>query len=105
MNLDARDLSGVAQPDVLPGLAGIARLVEPDARRDVAGRARAAGAAVDDVRVRLGDRDRADRRGFEVAVRDVRPRRARVDGTPDASAGAAHVVQLLIAGDAGDGRY
>ena len=105
VNADAPDLAAVGQADVRPGLAGVGRLVDPVARRQVAAQARLAHADVDDVRIRLRDGDRADRSGPEEAVRDVAPGHAGVVGLPDAAAGRAHVVDERLAGDAGDRRH
>ena len=50
------------EADVRPGLAGVGRLVDAVAGHDVAADARFAHADVDDVGIRFGDGDRADRR-------------------------------------------
>ncbi len=58
------DRAGVAQADVLPGLAAIERLVNPVAVRNVSAKASFARAHVNDIRVRLRDRQAADRGAF-----------------------------------------
>ena len=72
--------------------------------RDVAADRHLAAAGVDDVRVRLGDGDGADR-AAEEAVGDVLPGAAAVGRLPDAAAGAAEVVGVAVAGQAGDGGH
>ena len=71
------------EADVRPGLAGVGRLVDAVARHDVAADARLAHADVDDVGVRFGDGDGADRRARDLAVGDRRPasRRRRSSST------------------------
>ena len=75
------------EADVRPRLAGVGGLVDAVARHDVAADARLAHADEDDVGVRLGDRDRADRRAVDLAVGDRRPRAAAVGRLPQAAAG------------------
>src|SRR5258708_23163255 len=58
---DGADVRGVAQTQVLPGPAGIEGLVYAVAIGDVAARAGLAGADIDDVVIRVGDRDRSNR--------------------------------------------
>ena len=79
--------SEFVEADVRPGLAGVGRLVDAVARHDVAADARLAHADVDDVGVRFGDGDRADRRARDLAVGDRRPVRAAVGRLPEAAAG------------------
>ena len=91
--------AGVAQADVLPRLAGVGGLVHADAGRDVAARARRPGADVDHVRDRIGATaiapiEPASKKPSEMFVQVVP---ASV-GPPHAAAGAAHVVELLVAG-------
>ena len=88
---DRAAVAGALQPDVPPGLARVGGLVDPVADDDVAAQAVGAGRNVDDVRVRIGHPDRADRPRPEVAVRDVAPVVPAVGGLPDAAAGGAHV--------------
>ena len=85
-----------ARPDELPGLAGVGRLPDAVAVRDVAAHRHLAAAGVDDVGVPVGDRDGADR-AAEEAVRDVLPGAAAVGRLPHAAAGAAEVVGVAVA--------
>ncbi len=59
-----------------------------------------ARADVDDVRVRVGHVDGADRAGAEVTVRHVDPGRAVVGRLPDAAAGRPHIKGARLLGDA-----
>ena len=73
---------GVLEADVGPFLATVHRLVDAVAGHDIAADARLAHADVNDVGVRLGDRDGANRRAGNLAVRDRRPVVAGVSGFP-----------------------
>ena len=79
------------RPDVPPGLAAVGGPVDSVTVRDVIADARLAGPHVDDVRVRLGDRDGADRARAEVPVRHVLPVDARVRRLPHAARHRAEV--------------
>src|ERR1700730_9113131 len=59
INDDGADVPRVAQTEVLPGLAGIERLVDSVAIGDVAARAGLAGTHIDDVVIRVSARDRS----------------------------------------------
>jgi len=59
---------------------------------------------IDDVGVRLGDADRADRARGDLAVADRPPEGAAVFGLPDAAARPAHVEGARLAADAADRR-
>ena len=98
---DPADLSRVGEADVLPRAAGIDRLVDAVAVREVAAEAGLAHADVDHARVRRRDRDGADRAGLHVAVGDRAPGDAAIVGLPDAAAGGAHVVDVRLTGNAG----
>ena len=89
------------EPDVRPGLAGVGRLVDAVALEHVAAQLGLAHPDVDDVRVRLGDGDRADRGGLEEAIGDGTPRQAAVGRLPQPAAGGAEVVLERPAGAAG----
>ena len=91
MDPDLRDRVGVLEADVGPGLAGVDRLVDAVAGHDVAADAGFAHADVDDVRIRFGHGDRADRRTGDQAVGDRRPLRAAVGRLPESAAGGAEV--------------
>src|SRR5258705_82343 len=84
INDDGTDVARVAQTEVLPGLAGIERLVYPVAIGDVAARAGLAGADIDDIVIRVSDRDRAYR-GDLLLVEDRLPGAAGVGALPDAT--------------------
>ena len=87
---DPRDALGVLEPDVLPVLAAVGRLVDPVADRSAVPRPRLAGADPDVLRVAGIDGHRADRlRPF--LVEDGLERRAAVDGFPHAAARRADV--------------
>src|SRR6185312_8797667 len=94
------DVRGV-QPDVLPALAAIHRLVHPLPGQEGIADVRFACADVDDLGVRWRDRDRANDVVREMAVRDVLPRLAIIEGFPDPAIGRAHVEMARLAGDAG----
>ena len=100
---DASDLLRLDESHGCPGLPRIARLVDAVTLGEVASHAGLAHAGVDDVGVRLGDGERADRAGPEVAVRHRQPGDAAVLGLPDTAARGAEVVDVGLAGDAGDG--
>src|SRR5262249_6743101 len=67
MDADAADMLGRAQPDIRPGAAGIARLVEAVAIGDVEPDLGLAGARVDDIAIGARDGDGADGRAAEKA--------------------------------------
>src|SRR6202162_3737585 len=85
MDPDPRDLTRVLQSDVLPGEPAVRRLPDPVSVRDVSADRRLPHPDVDDVRVRLRDRDRPDRPRLEVLVRNVLPVRPAVRRLPDSS--------------------
>src|SRR5205085_12488492 len=97
MDADARDVSRALQADVPPREPRVGRLPDAVAVREVASDRRLAHPRVDDVRVRLRDRDRTDGSGLEVLVRDRLPVRAAVARLPDASARSAEVVRQMVA--------
>ena len=90
------------EPDVLPGLARVAAAVDAVAGQDVAADARLAGADEDEVGVRFGHRDRADRRRRDLEVGDGVPVVAAVGGLPEAATGGAEVGFVRAALHAGD---
>ena len=73
---EARDAAGLLEAHQRPGLAGVGRLVDALADRDVAADLALAGAGPDDVRVGGGDGERADR------LRPAGRRRSRCQWTP-----------------------
>src|SRR6185503_20292601 len=104
MHADAADLHRLAQAEVRPRLAGVARAVDAVAVGHVAADAALAHAGVNDVRVRGGDRQRADRARLHLPVGHRRPARPAVRGLEDAAARGAHVEDLRLTGDAGHRR-
>src|SRR5213079_110313 len=72
------------------------RLVHAAAEDDVRSDGLAARAGVDDVRIRIGDVDRADRSGRDLSVAHREPRDAEVLRLPDAAAGGAHVEDVRL---------
>ena len=104
MDADGADLPGVVEPDELPRLAAVGRLVDAAAGGHVAAHAVGAGADVDHVRIRIGDGDRAHRSDRNLAVGDRRPGRAAVGRPEQAAAGDAHVERLRLRRHAGDRR-
>ncbi len=97
---DIGDHLAVAQSEVRPGLAGVGRLVHPVARRQVGPDDARPAADVDDVRVRRGDGDRADR-ARRLLVEERHPRGAVIGGAPDAAIVEADVEDVRLAGDTG----
>src|SRR5207245_8105107 len=69
---ESADLARVLEAHGRPGLAGLGGLINAVAVGEVATDARLAGADVDDVRVRVGDVDGADRRD-RFLVEEARP--------------------------------
>ena len=103
VHADLRDVLRVSQADLRPRLAGIGRLVDAVARRDVAADLGLARADVDDVGVRGGDGDGTDRRTGDLIVGDRLPGHAAVGGLPETAAGGAEVVLERAPGAARDG--
>ena len=95
--------SEFGEADVRPRLAGVGGLVDAVAGHDVAADARLAHADVDDVGVRVGDGDGADRRALDLTVGDRRPRRAAVGRLPEPAADGAEVGLARPAFHAGHG--
>src|SRR5438046_677124 len=101
---DRGDLSRAVEAQVLPGLAGIDRLVDAVAFVDAAAGDQVAHADVDHVSVGGGDFEGADRgRGGDV-VEDRRPGFADAGGFPDAAEGEADVEDAGLADGARDRR-
>ena len=103
MDADAGDVPGVLEPQVFPGGARVVRAVYAVAVGEVDADAGLAHAGVYDVGVGLGDGDRSDRRGIEVAVGDVLPVCSAVGGLPYAAAYRAEVEDARVDGITGDG--
>ena len=82
---DLADVPGVVEPEVHPAPPPVGGAVDPVAMGDVAADGALARAGPDDVRVGVGHRERAHRRGVQVPVAHVRPGDAGVPGLPDAA--------------------
>src|SRR5262249_19144531 len=100
---DSRDAIGIFEPDVRPGFAAVVAAVHPVAERGVVARILFAGADIDDVGIRRGELDRADRDDVLV-VEDRLPGRAAVGRFEDAAVGARYVEAEWIPGHADDHR-
>ena len=96
MDADAGDRLRLAEADVRPRLAGVGRLIQAVAGQDVAADARLAHPEEDDVGVRFGHGDRADRRALDLTVGDGCPRLAAVDRLPQPAADRARVRDLRL---------
>ena len=101
---DSSDLARVGQAGVLPCPAGIDRLVDTVAVREVAADIGLAHTDVNDVRIRRRNRNRTDRPGFHVPVCHRIPRDAGIVCFPDPATGGTHVVDQRLTRDAGNGR-
>src|ERR1700727_753875 len=86
----------VFQSDWLPSLAAVGRLIDAVAVRNIAAQTGLSGANVDDIRIRLGNRDGADRRDHRL-VGEGLPGHAAVGGAPHASGNTAEIVGEGIA--------
>ena len=103
VDADGGDLAHVAEADETPGLSGVGGLVEAAPDRDIGADLRGAGAGVNDFGAGEGDVDGPHGAGRNLAIGDVTPGVAGVDGFPDSAACRAHVIREGIRGDAGDG--
>src|SRR5712691_3572943 len=103
MHANARNLSRVFQPRVLPGLPTISRFVNAVTVRDVAADWRFAHADIDRVRIRIRQTNRADRtRAENRSVADRLPIDAAVDRLPNTAARAAEIKNHWLGRDARD---
>src|SRR5262249_36954180 len=98
------DLLRLVESDVRPALAAVGRLVHAVALRDVGAHVGFAGADVDHVRIRLRDRERADR-ADRLRVEDRLPRSSGVVRFPHSAVDAAEVEMLRLAWDSTDSEY
>ena len=98
---DVRDLLAVAEAEMRPRPAGVGRLVNPVADRQVGPREPFAAPDVHDVGIGRRDGDRSDRAGGLV-VEDRRPRAAEVGCLPHAAVHRADVEDVRVARDAGN---
>ncbi len=92
-----------SQAEMRPRLAGVGRLVDAVAGREVGPDDAAAGADVDDVRIGRRDGDRADRSG-RLAIEERLPVRAVVGRAPDAAVVEADVEDVRLARHAATAR-
>ena len=99
---DAADAAGLVQTHARPRLAGVHRLVDAVADRDMAANPRLARSGPDDVRIGRRNGERADRLR-RLLVEDLLPVDAAVDGLRDAARRAACIVHERIARNADDG--
>ena len=99
---DVGNLLAVAEAEMRPRLAGVGRLVDAVADRQIGAGEPFAAADVDDVRVRRRDRDRADRSGGLV-VEDRRPRPPEVGRLPHPAVYRAGIEDVRLRRHAGDG--
>ena len=99
---DLRNLLRVAQPQVPPRLAAVGGLVDAVAGGEVGPLQALAAAHVDDVGIRRGDRDGADRAG-RLAVEDGRPGPAVIVGPPHASVHRSDVEEAGLSRHSGGG--
>ena len=102
--MDADFGKGVRVPeaDIGPLLSAVCRFVDAVAGHDIAADARLAHADVDDVRVRVGNRDGADRGAGDLAVSDRGPVVAGVGRLPQAATNRAEVGLARPSLDAGN---
>ena len=84
-------IARLLEPHMRPRLAGIGGFINAFADDDVASQSVRAGAHVNNVRVRVGNPDRADRARGEVTIGDGMPMDPVILGLPDAAADRPHV--------------
>ncbi len=104
MHNHAADVPRIAQPDVLPGLAGIGGFVDSVTVGDVAAQAGLAAAHVDGVGVGGRHGDGADG-GSGLLVEHRLPIGAAVSGLPHAARCAAEIVRIGVARNSGDRQH
>src|SRR5262249_19489608 len=104
MNNDPANMAGIAEPNVLPALAGVGGLENSVAFHDVAANTGFAGTGEDDVRVRLRDRNVAHR-GDLFFVGNRFPRRAAIGGLPNTASHRPEVESGRVAGSARDRQH
>ena len=98
---DLADVAGLLEAGMGPRRAPIAGAVDAVAVADVDADRRFAGAGVDHVRIRLGDRERTDRARVQEAVGDALPVGACVVGAPHATGDGAEVEDAALVGITG----
>ncbi len=93
----ASDGMGVRQADELPRRACVNRFINSVAADNVAANASFAGSDINDVRVRLRDGNRADRRGHVFCLVGQRlPVQSAVRGLPYAAGSGAEVIHIRL---------
>src|SRR5437763_12249824 len=92
VDTDPGDGLGLLQTHFVPGLTRVGRLVDTVALHDIAAQLCFASADVDDVGVRLRDRNRSNRRTGELAIGYRVPACAAVGCLPQPTADGAEVV-------------
>ncbi len=100
---DTGDLVGLLEPDALPVIAPVDRLVHPVADRGVVARIPLTRTDVDDIAVARRHRDRPDR-DRPLVIEDRREGRPAVGGPDDPTVGPRHVVRERVAGNTGHHR-
>ena len=99
---ERRDLLAIAQAEMLPGLARIGRFVNAVADGKIGAVQSLAAGGINNVGIGRGNGDGADRlSGF--VVEDGGPGAAVVVGLPHAAVYLRHVIDVWLAGNAGDG--
>ena len=91
MHADRRDGLGVFETHMTPRPAAVGGFINPVALQNVGAQLALAHADIDDVRIRRGDRHRADGRTLDLAVRHRPPRHTAVGRFPQAAAGRAEI--------------
>src|SRR5690349_6717781 len=96
----------IAKASKHPGLTGVNGLINTVAADDVAADASFTRPDINDIRVRLGNSECADRRrGFLFLVKNGLPVEATVRGLPNATRDAAKVVSIVLADHAGHSEH
>src|SRR5206468_9282916 len=97
MNAHSADLPDVAQADEAPRLTAIDGAIHPAADRHVAANVVRAGTDVHHRRIRWRHLDRADRRDWNLPIRDREPRATRIRCLPHPARRDAHVERRGLA--------
>src|SRR5437867_2420937 len=103
MDNDGADVAGVFQADVVPGFAAIVGTIDAITEGDVAADASFATAHVDDIRIRIGDGNGANR-GGGLLLEERIPGVATVGGFPNAAGDSAKIESVRLARHTGDGQ-
>src|SRR6185369_330676 len=85
------------EPDLLPRLSGVGRFVDAVAMmRHHTADSVFTHADVNDIRITLGNGDRAHRARLEKAIGDIAPAQTHILGLPETATGRSHVISLRI---------